>query len=57
MEYMKKTIDSSWDSTPKDPEAIKVGKELMAADPRFTIHHAQTLIAAQVDLFTKKHVS
>mmetsp|Transcript_107122 Transcript_107122/g.301480 ORF Transcript_107122/g.301480 Transcript_107122/m.301480 type:complete len:497 (+) Transcript_107122:136-1626(+) len=23
-----------------DPEAIKVGKELMAKDPRFTIHHA-----------------
>jgi len=23
-----------------DPEAIKVGKELMAEDPRFTIHHA-----------------
>ena len=23
-----------------DPEAIRVGKELMAADPRFTIHHA-----------------
>ena len=23
-----------------DPEAIKAGKELMAADPRFTIHHA-----------------